>query len=76
MQGLSIGFSHLGFRDVTLDGAMGTAAHGSSPSHSSVLAHRAVALTMVLWNGELKPFTCVWKRAAPGRPAHALLTAC
>jgi FAD binding domain/D-arabinono-1,4-lactone oxidase len=54
--GLGIGFAHLGFRGVTVAGAMGTAAHGSSPRHTNTVSHRVVSLRMVLADGSLRTF--------------------
>ncbi|MET0286068.1 MAG: FAD-binding protein [Polyangiales bacterium] len=54
---LGIGYTHLGFRGVTVAGAIGTSAHGSSPFHNNAIAQRLVSLKMVLANGELRTFT-------------------
>jgi len=56
-QQLSIGYTHLGFRGVTVAGAIGTSAHGSSPKYNSAIAHRVVSLDMVLADGTTKLFT-------------------
>jgi hypothetical protein len=56
-RGLSIGFTHLGFRGVTVAGAIGTSAHGSSPRHNNSLSHRVRSLSMVLADGSLRTFS-------------------
>ncbi|MET0341239.1 MAG: FAD-binding protein [Polyangiales bacterium] len=55
-RGQSIGFTHLGFRRVTVAGAIGTSAHGSSPRENSALSHRVESLTLVLADGSLRTF--------------------
>lgn len=55
-RGLGIGYTHLGFRGVTVAGAMGTSAHGSSPRHTNTISHRVAAITMVLADGTLRTF--------------------
>ncbi|HEX6244982.1 MAG TPA: FAD-binding protein, partial [Polyangiales bacterium] len=55
-QGLGIGLAHLGFRGVTVAGAVGTAAHGSSPLHNHSVSHRLAALTLVLADGSVRTF--------------------
>jgi FAD/FMN-containing dehydrogenase len=55
-RGLGIGFAHLGFRGVSVAGALGTAAHGSSPRHTNTVSHRVAALRMVLADGSLRTF--------------------
>ena len=54
--GLGVGFTHLGFRGVTVAGAIGTSAHGSSPAHNNALSHRVVSLSLVLADGTLRTF--------------------
>jgi FAD/FMN-containing dehydrogenase len=53
---LSIGYTHIGFRDITVAGGIGTAAHGSSPLHSSALSQRLESVTVVLADGTQKTF--------------------
>jgi FAD/FMN-containing dehydrogenase len=56
-RGLGIGYTHLGFRGVTVAGAIGTSAHGSSPFHNNAISQRLVSLKVVLASGELRTFT-------------------
>lgn len=53
---LSIGYTHLGFRGVTVAGVLGTSAHGSSPAHYSALSQRVVSLQLVLADGSQRTF--------------------
>lgn len=53
---LSVGYTHIGFRGITVAGAVGTSAHGSSPIHASSLSERLVSVTMVLADGSLRTF--------------------
>lgn len=53
---LSIGYTHLGFRGVTVAGAIGTSAHGSAPRFASSLSQRVVSLQLVLADGSLRTF--------------------
>ncbi|MFT3924043.1 MAG: FAD-binding protein [Myxococcales bacterium] len=55
-RGFGIGFTHLGFRGVTVAGAIGTSAHGSSPIHNNSLSHRVASLTLVLADGSLRTY--------------------
>lgn len=52
----SIGYTHLGFRGVTVAGVIGTSAHGSSPKHYSALSQRVVSLEMVMADGSIRNF--------------------
>ncbi len=54
---LALGFTHLGWRGVTVAGAIGTSAHGSSPKHSNILSHRVVAMDIINPKGELKTYS-------------------
>jgi FAD/FMN-containing dehydrogenase len=56
-RGYSIGFTHLGFRGVTIAGAAGTSAHGSSPSENNAVAQRLRSLKVALADGSLRTFT-------------------
>jgi FAD/FMN-containing dehydrogenase len=56
-RGLSIGYTHLGFRGVSVAGAIGTSAHGSSPVHNNALSQRVAALKLVLADGSVQTFT-------------------
>ncbi|MCY4046029.1 MAG: FAD-binding protein [Cellvibrionales bacterium] len=53
---LGMGFIHLGWRDASVAGAIGTSAHGSSPKHNNVLSHRVVGMDIITPTGELKHF--------------------
>lgn len=52
-RGRSLGYTHLGWADVSVGGALGTSAHGSSPTHSNVLSQRVAALEIVKPNGQV-----------------------
>lgn len=70
-RGLSIGYTHLGFRRVTVAGVLGTSAHGSSPLHASSLSSRLVFLQLVLADGTLRSFQ---KQDTPEDTWRALIT--
>ena len=53
-RGRSLGYTHLGWADVSVGGALGTSAHGSSPKHSNVLSQRVAALQIVAPNGSVQ----------------------
>jgi FAD/FMN-containing dehydrogenase len=53
---LSIGYTHIGFRDITVAGGIGTAAHGSSPLHNAALSARLESVEIVLADGSLRTF--------------------
>jgi FAD/FMN-containing dehydrogenase len=55
-KGLSVGFTHLGFRGVTVAGAIGTSAHGSSPTSNNAISQRVASLRVVLADGSLRTF--------------------
>ena len=52
-RGRSLGYTHLGWADVSVGGALGTSAHGSSPKYSNVLSQRVAALEIVGPNGQV-----------------------
>ncbi|CAH0991918.1 hypothetical protein SIN8267_02033 [Sinobacterium norvegicum] len=56
-RGRSIGFTHLGWRHPSIAGAVGTSAHGSSPKHNGVVAHRVVAMDIINPAGELATYS-------------------
>ena len=53
---LSIGYTHIGFRGITVAGGIGTAAHGSSPTYSSALSQRLESVRVVLADGSVRTF--------------------
>lgn len=55
-RGLGIGFTHLGFRGVTVAGAMGTSAHGSSPVHNNTVSQRVASLQLVQADGSVHTY--------------------
>jgi UDP-N-acetylenolpyruvoylglucosamine reductase len=55
-RGYSVGYTHLGFNGVTVAGAIGTAAHGSSPVHNNALSHRIASLEVVGPDGEVRTY--------------------
>lgn len=46
-RGRGIGYSHLGWADPTVAGAIGTSAHGSSATSTNVLSNRVISLDVV-----------------------------
>lgn len=56
-RGRSVGFTHLGWRDPSVAGGIGTSAHGSSPKHNNILAHRVVSLDIVGPDGEFNTYS-------------------
>lgn len=56
-RGKGLGYAHLGWRYPSVAGAIGTSTHGSSPSHSNVLAHRVVAMDMITPDGQFRSFS-------------------
>jgi FAD/FMN-containing dehydrogenase len=53
---LSIGYTHIGYRGITVAGGIGTAAHGSSPRHGSALSQRLESVRVVLADGTLHSY--------------------
>ncbi|HET8934173.1 MAG TPA: FAD-binding protein [Polyangiales bacterium] len=70
-RGLSIGYTQLGFRGVTVAGVLGTSAHGSSSLHSASLSERLVSLQLVMADGTLRSFH---KQSTPEDVWRALTT--
>lgn len=56
-RGKGLGYSHLGWRDVSVAGALGTSAHGSSPKNRNVLSQQVVSMDIVTADGEFKTFS-------------------
>ena len=56
-RGRGIGWTHLGWADPSIAGAIGTSAHGSSPKHNNVLSHRVVSLDVVGPDGEMNTYS-------------------
>lgn len=52
-----LGYVHLGWRDVSVAGALGTSAHGSSPKHRNVLSQQVASMDIITANGELQTFS-------------------
>ncbi|NRB42800.1 MAG: FAD-binding protein, partial [Pseudomonadales bacterium] len=52
-----MGYVHLGWRDATIAGAIGTSAHGSSPKKNNVVANIVVAMDIINPEGELKTYS-------------------
>lgn len=50
----SVGFTIMGFRWVTVGGAIGTGSHGSSSKHRSVISNRVVGVDIIDGNGQLR----------------------
>jgi hypothetical protein len=61
-EGWSIGFGVIGFRGVTLGGAVATGAHGSSPTENAILSSRVEMLEVVQADGELHTY---WRDSTP-----------
>ena len=56
-RGRGVGFTHLGWRDPSLAGAIGTSAHGSSPKNSNVLSQRVASMDVVGPDGVLRTYS-------------------
>ena len=56
-RGRGLGYVHLGWRDPSVAGALGTSAHGSSPKHSNVLSQRVVGMDVVSADGVLHSYS-------------------
>lgn len=53
----SIGYGLVGFKGITVGGISGTAAHGSSPRHSAILATAVKSVKVVTADGSLREFS-------------------
>jgi len=53
----SMGYAPVGYHLVSLAGVLGTGAHGSSPTHSSILADYVYSMRMVLADGKVQVFS-------------------
>lgn len=56
-RGKGIGYSIMGFRGVTIGGAIGTGSHGSSVKHNSVISNIVQSITLVDAQGNLREFS-------------------
>lgn len=56
-RGRGIGWTHLGWADPSIAGAIGTSAHGSSPRHNNVLSQRVVSLDVVSPDGAFNTYS-------------------
>lgn len=52
-----LGYVHLGWRDVSVAGALGTSAHGSSPKNRNVLSQQVVSIDLIDASGALKTYS-------------------
>lgn len=51
-KGFSLGMAVMGFRGVTIGGAIGTGSHGSSPKHSAVISSLVESIGLIDGNGK------------------------
>jgi len=56
-RGKQMGWVHLGWRDATIAGAIGTSAHGSSPKNTNIVSNKVVAMDIINPQGELKTYS-------------------
>lgn len=56
-RGKGLGYTHLGWRDPSIAGAIGTSTHGSSPSHENVLAQRVAAMDVITADGQFHTYS-------------------
>lgn len=56
-RGKGIGYAIMGFRGVTIGGAIGTGSHGSSVIHNAVISNIIQSITLVDAAGNLRDFT-------------------
>lgn len=52
-----LGYVHLGWRDVSVAGALGTSAHGSSPKNPNVLSQQVVSIDLIDASGALNTYS-------------------
>ena len=52
-----LGYVHLGWRHVSVAGALGTSAHGSSAKNRNVLSQQVASMDIITADGELKTFS-------------------
>lgn len=55
--GKSLGYPIMGFRGVTIAGAMGTSSHGSSTKHNAVISNQVQSITLVDGLGNVQELT-------------------
>lgn len=53
-RGKSLGYPIMGFRGVTIAGAMGTSSHGSSTQHNAVISNQVQSITLVDGLGNIR----------------------
>ena len=53
----ALGYGFVGFKGISVGGSTATAAHGSSPRHSPILATEIQGVTIITADGRLKEFT-------------------
>lgn len=63
-QGYTLGYSIIGFRGVTVGGAIATGAHGSSLLHPTVISSLVEGVTLMGWDGKLRKID--WPLLKPG----------
>jgi FAD/FMN-containing dehydrogenase len=56
-KGRSIGYSVIGYRGVTIGGAIATAAHGSSIRHNTMMSSLIASITLVTADGKMTEFS-------------------
>ena len=56
-QDKSVGLAHIGFRGITVAGSIGTSAHGSGISSSSVLADKVVSMKVMGPDGQIVSYS-------------------
>lgn len=56
-KGKSIGYPVMGFRGVTIAGAIATSSHGSSVKHSAVISNNVVAMRVITSNGNIQEYS-------------------
>ncbi|CAA0119791.1 L-gulono-1,4-lactone dehydrogenase [BD1-7 clade bacterium] len=56
-RGKGLGYVHLGWRHVSVAGAIGTSAHGSSPKNRNILSHSVVSMDVIGADGEIQTYS-------------------